>query len=182
MVNKMNNNIFDDLGLVDGTGAMTPRQASELGTVLPSGDSIKVLEFGSGNTTRKLCRALETKYKKVTYVTYETSEQWAISDDYTVETRMHTTHELCEGTIKIPEDEKYDLVIVDGPDGELRQHWYPLFKNNVKEGTIVHIDDAFHYTSFEKEFRKYFPSTEDLFYVPLGEGGGNKCWITAKIL
>jgi predicted O-methyltransferase YrrM len=176
------NNIFENLGFVDGTGEMTPRQVKELGTVLPSGDTVKVLEFGSGNSTTKLCRALETKYKKVTYVTYETSQQWAINDDPIIETRMHTRDELVGGSIKIPEDEVYDLVIVDGPDGELRQHWYQLFKNNVKKGTVVHIDDAFHYTSFETEFKKHFPQTEDLFRVKLGEGGGNKCWITAKIL
>ena len=173
-------NIFKNLGLVNGTNSMTPKQVEQLGTVLPDIESIKVLEFGSGATSTILFNALKTKYENVTYVTYETNEKYApITEGITV--RMHTKDDLINLNISIPKTEKYDLIIVDGPDGELRKFWYPLFVDNVKEDTIIHIDDAFHYPSFKTEFEINFPMSEELFVVPLGEGGGKKCWITSKI-
>lgn len=174
-------NIFENLGLVNGTNSMTPLQVKQLGEVLPNQDSISVLEFGAGQTSVKLYNALQTKYQIVEYVTYETNPYYA-PNSTGITVRMHTKDDLITSNIFIPSNEIYDLIIVDGPDGELRQYWYSLFKNNVRSGTIIHIDDAFHYQSFETEFRKNFKNTKDLFIVPLGKGGGNKCWITAKIL
>jgi predicted O-methyltransferase YrrM len=173
------NNIFENLGLKDGTSSMTPKQVSQLGTLLPNQNSLNVLEFGSGPTTTLLYNALKTKYSIVKYTTYETDSRWAPSNSE-IDVRMHTREELINGKIIIDKGEIYDLVIVDGPDGELRKYWYPLFVNNVKEGTIVHIDDVFHYASFEKDFNKYFPHTNYIFE----HGRGLrviKCWITAQI-
>lgn len=173
-------NIFEKLGLRHGTNSMTPEQVSELGTILPNQDSISVLEFGAGPTTTLLHEALKTKYSKVKYVTYETNKFYAPKNPE-IDVVMHTVEELINGKITLDEKEKYDLIIVDGPDGELRKYWYPLFKNNVKNGTVVHIDDAFHYPSFESEFKKYFTNTKYLFEHGRGLGV-NKCWITAKII
>jgi hypothetical protein len=176
-----NKNIFDNIGLESSTNSMTPLQVSQLGQLLPDQDTIRVLEFGAGQTTIRLFNALKTKYSNVTYVTYETNKTYAPNLDG-IQVRMHTKKDLATLSISIPTDEVYDIVIVDGPDGELRQHWYSIFKPNTQSGTIIHIDDAFHYESFEAEFRKNFPNVVDLFVVPLGQGGGNKCWITAKVI
>jgi predicted O-methyltransferase YrrM len=184
MVN-MKNNIFENLGLKDGTNSMTPKQVEQLGTILPNQNTINVLEFGAGKTTMLLYNALKTKYTQVKYVTYETNSDYAPNTPG-IEVRMHTKKELIEGNILINKDETYDLVIVDGPDGELRKYWYPLFAKNVKKGTIIHIDDAFHFESFETEFIKYFPQTKYLYEHKReflhNRTGSNKCWITAKII
>ena len=70
-------NIFENLGLVNGTNAMTPIQVKQIGESLPNKSSISVLEFGAGNTTVKLYEALKTRYSDVTYVTYEDNPKWA---------------------------------------------------------------------------------------------------------
>lgn len=174
-------NIFENLGLVDNTNAMTSMQVRELGTILPEQDTISVLEFGAGHTTTKLHQALLTKYKHVNYVTYEDNPEWAPTDER-IEVRMFNREDLINGDIKIPPNEKYDLIIVDGPDGELRKYWYSVFKNNVNAGTIIHVDDVFHYESFELELNNSFPRIEYIFEV--GRNGWlppNKCWITAKV-
>lgn len=175
---KIKNNIFEDIGLKDNTNSMTSKQVEQLGTILPNQDSINILEFGSGPTTQTLYDALTTKYTKVKYVTYETDPQWAPKHPG-ITVRFHTKEELANKSLVWDDEEIYDLIIVDGPDGELRSNWYSLFVNNVKEGTIVHIDDAFHYASFEKEFNKYFPHTNYIFEH--ARGSNRKCWITAQI-
>lgn len=177
----VNDNIFKNLGLKNNTDSMTQLQVEQLGSLLPNQDTINVLEFGAGNTTTILYKALKHKYQHVNYVTYETNKQYAPSDkDITV--RMHTIDDLVNKKITIPLNEVYDLVIVDGPNGEVRKYWYNLFKHNVKTGTIIHIDDAFHYESFAQEFRTNFTNTTDLFVSKIGETHGNKCWITSRIL
>lgn len=174
-------NVFENLGLLDNTSAMTSIQVRQLGTILPDQPTISVLEFGAGLTTIRLYEALRTKYTDVKYVTYEDNPIWAPQVPG-IEVRMFDREELSSGNIQIPQTEKYDLIIVDGPDGEIRQHWYSVFKNNVKNGTIIHVDDAFHYDSFELELKNHFPELEYIFEV--GRDGWiitNKCWITAKI-
>ncbi len=175
-------NPLKDIGLKDGTNSLKPAQITQLGTVLPDGDTIRVLEFGAGKSTTLIFNALKNKYKNVVYVTYETNAKYTPKTKG-VEVRMHTRVELTESTISIPKEEKYDLVIVDGPDGADRQYWYSLFVDNVSEdGTLVHIDDAFHFPSFEHKFLKSFPHAEILF-----EHGRQpikrkwNCWITARV-
>jgi len=177
----VNDNILKDLGLVDGTPSLTPRQVEEIGTLLPEKETVRVLEFGAGRSTKLIFDALKKKYKEVVYVTYETNPKYVPTEEG-ITVRMHTREDLVNSQITIPSHEKYDLVIIDGPDGDLRKHWFFLFKDNVQKSTIIHIDDAFHYPSFELEFRNNFPNTEDMFIVPLGSYKGNKCWITSKIL
>ena len=176
-------NPLKNIGLKNGTNSLKPLQIEQLGEFLPNTLSIRVLEFGAGGSTTLIFEALKKKYKNVTYVTYETNAKYApTTQGLTV--RMHTRDELADATISIPKNEKYDLVIVDGPDGDHRKYWYPLFVDNVGAGAIVHIDDAFHFPSFEHEFLKSFPHAEIL-----DEHGrsldysrrGHNCWITAKV-
>ena len=41
------NNIFENLGLLNDTGALTSIQVREIGTILPNQSDISILEFGS---------------------------------------------------------------------------------------------------------------------------------------
>jgi hypothetical protein len=176
-------NIFENLGLVNGTNAMTPTQVKQIGESLPNKSSISILEFGAGNTTVKLYEALKTKYSNVTYVTYEDNPQWAPNHEG-IDVRMYDKKNLTDGKLSIPSDEKYDIVIVDGPDGELRKYWYQIFKDNVKSNTIIHVDDAFHYPSFESELKSTFKNYDIIFESgrkTWTNGGSNKCWLTIKL-
>lgn len=174
-------NIFENLGLKDDTNAMTSIQVRELGIILPEQKNISVLEFGSGITTSKLYESLLTKYCNVKYVTYEHNIEWLPSNK-NIEVRLFSIDDLINNNIKIPSNEIYDLIIVDGPDGELRKYWYSIFKYNTKKGSIIHIDDAFHYSTFEYELKNNFPDLEYIFEVGREKTIiTNKCWITARI-
>jgi hypothetical protein len=175
-------NIFKNLDLVDGTNSMTPLQVSQIGEILPNIENISILEFGAGLSTVKLYEALKTKYNNVNYVTYEDNPQWAPSHNG-IDVRMYNKKDLIEGQISIPTNEKYDVVIVDGPDGELRKYWYKIFKHNVKYNTIIHIDDVFHYASFEEELDLTFKNYNIIFESgrKTWTRGNNKCWLTIKL-
>jgi predicted O-methyltransferase YrrM len=173
-------NILHNIGLSDNTASMTPIQVEQIGTILPEQKDINILEFGSGKATSLIFSALKNKYNKINYVTYETNYQYAPTNNEII-VRMHTNEELINKLIHIPENEIYDIVIIDGPDGEIRKYWYSLFTKNIKSGSIIHIDDAFHFEEFESEFKKYIPNTTYIFE----QGRGlniNKCWITAKVI
>ena len=175
-------NIFENLGLVNGTNAMTPLQVKQIGESLPNKDNISVLEFGAGITTVKLYEAFKTKYDKVNYVTYEDNPKWA-PNHKGIDVRLYYKKDLIRRKLSIPSSEKYDIVIVDGPDGELRKYWYQIFKDTVKDKTIIHIDDVFHYPSFENELNSTFKDYDILFEsVRKTWGhGNNKCWLTIKL-
>ena len=53
----------------------------------------------------------------------------------------------------IPLKEKYDIVILDGPNGNGRSAAFTYVKNNVKTGTIIFVDDYWHY-DFIKECKQ----------------------------
>ena len=175
-------NIFKNLELPNGTYGMTALQVSQIGECLPNKDSINFLEFGAGTTTGKLYNALKTKYNNVNYVTYEDNPKW-VPTNKGIDVRLYNKKDLINGSLSIPSYEKYDIVIVDGPNGELRKYWYQIFKDNVKDNTIIHIDDAFHYPSFEDELDSTFKNYDVIF----GSGrktwgiGNNKCWLTIKL-
>jgi hypothetical protein len=176
-------NIFKNLGLVNNTNAMTPLQVSQIGKSLPNTDNISVLEFGAGTTTVKLYEALNTKYSDVNYVTYEDNPDWA-PNHKGIDVRLYNKQDLIDGKLSISKDEKYDIVIVDGPDGELRKYWFEIFKDNVKDNTIIHVDDAFHYLSFELELKSTFKNYDIIFESgrkTWRPGGNNKCWLTIKL-
>jgi predicted O-methyltransferase YrrM len=179
-------NILKDIGLVNRTNAMTPLQIEQIGEILPEKDNISVLEFGAGTSTIKIYEALTTKYKNVNYVTYEHNLKWKPNHE-DIEVRMFNKKDLANGKINISNKEKYDIVIVDGPDGDFRKYWYKIFKDNVKEGTILHIDDVFHYPSFLTELNNTFKNYDILFESgrttwnqKRGPGSG-KCWLTLKL-
>ena len=172
-------NILKGIGLLDHTNAMTSLQIEQIGEILPEKDDISVLEFGAGISTIKIYEALTTKYKNVNYVTYENELLWKPCHEG-IDFRFFNKKDLTNGNINISNKEKYDIVIVDGPDGECRKYWYKIFKDNIKEGTILHIDDVFHYTSFLIELNDTFKNYDILF-----ESGRNhshpKCWLTLKL-
>ena len=58
-------------------------------------------------------------------------------------------------SVSIP-DIIFDLILIDGPNGDKRALWYSKIKNNVKEGSIILIDDFNHYSCFSEELDRNF--------------------------
>jgi hypothetical protein len=78
--------------------------------------------------------------------------------------------------------QKFDLILIDGPNGDKRSLWYANIRENVKEETILLVDDFNHYKCFSDELDKIFTyhllSFSNEPFVPYGEHS----WKIVKII
>lgn len=144
---KLNFSVFK------GGWSYTEEEVYNAVSLLPIRQTIKVLEFGCGDSSVSLFKLLSEIYS-VTYKAYESFE------DYLVvypgfECIIYDEKDL--PTLDIG-DEKYDLIIIDGPNGAARKHWYGKIVNNVKSGTVILIDDWCHFKEFEQALINDFGS------------------------
>ena len=130
-------------------------------------------DIGAGDSSIKIYEYINTIYKEISYLCYETSSKWAPKHSG-IEVIMY--REVSSVQLR---DQKYDLVLVDGPTGVTRKLWYKKLKSVVKKGTIVHIDDYDHYKEFEQELKNNL-SYEEL-YRKSRKVKGEKSWLTVKI-
>tara|TARA_R110000744_G_scaffold338824_1_gene444050 strand:- start:1255 stop:1752 length:498 start_codon:yes stop_codon:yes gene_type:complete len=135
---------------------------------------LNVIEFGAGDSSIKIYEHINQIYDDISYLCYETSNYWA-PNHLNVEVIMYQ-----EVTDVVLREQKYDLVLVDGPTGITRKFWYEKLKNIVKPGTIIHIDDYDHYTEFEEELIKNLKYEE--LYRKSRKVKGEKSWLTVKII
>lgn len=134
---------------------------------------LNVLELGAGDSSIKIKNYLKESGREISYLCYETNSSFAPQDGE-IEVVMYSRVE--ETDLR---EEKYDLVLVDGPTGVTRKFWYEKLKEVVKSGTIVHIDDYDHYTEFEEELKKHL--TYEELYRKSRKVKGEKSWLTVKI-
>lgn len=121
-------------------------------------EELSVLEFGSGEGTTILTNLLQKKQVPYRYRSIEHDAAYAKTPGvqyqlYSI-SHQYTPSEIDEVELQL--EGVYDLVIVDGPHGVGRARWYSKFKDYVREGTIVLIDDYHHYKEFGDEFCKHF--------------------------
>lgn len=155
----MNNFILDDFSKFDGGWSLSPYSIYlALKHLNFEGNSIKILEFGSGEGTKNLVDVLKNKSIDFEYVSVEHDVSFAKSKDveyimYNIPTNYTPNHiDLVELNL----DKTFDLVIVDGPHGVGRANWYKKILNNVKNNTIILIDDFHHYKEFDDELNRVF--------------------------
>jgi hypothetical protein len=145
-------------------------------------NSYNILEFGSGDSSIKIANIF-SNIDNLTYYTYESNS------DYIQKHNKIINIEYDENNIQkiklsdnIYGNIQFDLVLVDGPNGDNRKFWYNKFKYYCKIGTIILIDDFNHYTSFGEELDKNFEyellSFNDEPFVPYGEHS----WKIVKVL
>ena len=110
---------------------------------------MNILEFGAGDSTRKIFNLL----KPSSYYVYETDHTYNpnIKDITTV---LYNADDIEQ--IEINHGVVFDLVLIDGPNGEKRKHWFSKLRSCVKPGTIILVDDFNHYESFGEELDKHF--------------------------
>lgn len=161
-----------NIGL-QGGWSYCDRQIQECVSYLNTSGSIKVLELGSGDSTIKLYNYLSTKYEEVILHTFDTDQRYLCKDPKVIP-HYYISVESCE----LPE-EVFDLILVDGPNGEARKFWYSKLKDKCRVGSIIHIDDDCHYASFMEEVNSNF-EYELLDNVSMGRGGLT-CWKTIRV-
>ena len=75
--------------------------------------------------------------------------------------------------------EKYQLIILDGPNGNGRSIAFNVIQNKIKYPSYILIDDYDHYP-FIEHFNNFFPNNELVFDYK--ESGTNQCFRIYKIL
>jgi len=136
-------------------------------------EEISVLEFGCGDSTIKIFDYLNNKFSKVSYTCFETNENYGISHE-----KIELVYYSKVKKAVLPE-KIFNLILIDGPTGKSRMHWYSKIKSNVAKGTIVHIDDFDHFRQFEKQLNKHH-TYKELFRKERSKKG-EKSWLTVEI-
>jgi len=136
-------------------------------------NSYNILEFGSGISSITISEIFKD-IEKFNYYTYESNIEY-IQPHERITTIVYDKNNINNLDLKddIKENTVFDLVLVDGPNGESRKLWYNKIKNFVKPGTIILIDDFNHYDSFGIELDNNFEydliSFSNEPFVPGGE-------------
>ena len=152
-----------------GGSSYTKKEITELLKYLSFKDDYVVLDFASDNSSIKLYNYIKNYSTNVTFYTYETDITY-IRNHYGIRYTLYDINNI--QNVIIP-DIKFDLILIDGPHGDKRSLWYPKIRYNVKNGTIILVDDFNHYTSFSEELDKNFEyellSFSNEPFVPYGE-------------
>lgn len=153
-----------------GGWSYTQKEMTELFKHITYKDTYSILEFGSGESTTLLYNHFKKHVKNLTFLTYESHKE------YLQETTPGFTYifynENAMDNVFIP-SQLFDLILIDGPNGDKRALWYEKIRKCVKPGTIVLIDDFNHYKCFSDELDRNFHydllSHSDEPFVPYGE-------------
>jgi hypothetical protein len=166
--------------IFEGGWSYTQKEMSELfkNIFYTNKKDYKILEFGSGDSTIKIYNYFKQHVDNVIFYSYESDPSFMFDhkdinlvfyDKDNIEDVVLPTH-------------NFDLILIDGPNGDKRSLWYSKIRENVKEGTIILIDDFNHYKCFSDELDKNFNyellSHHDEPFVPYGEHS----WKIVKII
>jgi hypothetical protein len=135
-----------------GGWSYTQREMTELFKHITYPEKYSILEFGSGASTMLLYNHFIKYVKELVFVTYESNRDFIPNNSGVVyvfydEKNIKNTP-IMSGT--------YDLILVDGPNGDKRSLWYEKIRQHVKEGTILLIDDFNHFVCFGEELDRNF--------------------------
>lgn len=158
----------------NGGWSYSSKQIENLFKYLEGGPSIYVLELGSGDSTVKLYEYLKTKFDTVHFYSLETDNKYLCKDSR-IHGILYDSIETCE----IP-NQIYDLILVDGPTGEVRSMWYSKIKPFCKKGSIIHIDDFCHFETFSKNLDANF--VYEVLDFHERQVVSEHCWKTVKLL
>jgi hypothetical protein len=167
----MSNKLYQEIDINNFKGgwSYTPNEMRDFLPHLTIKDSYNVLEFGSGDSTKILYDIIERYCKNIEYDTFESDGNYMVNYKK-VNTIMYDINNI--DNIVIP-NKKYDIILIDGPNGVLRSKWYLKIRDNIKYDTILLIDDYNHYKEFEDELNRNFNyfilSKSDIPFVPNGE-------------
>ena len=158
-----------DINSFEGGWSYTPAEMRELFKHIKPRNHYNVLEFGAGNSTIKIYDIVSRYCNTIDYDTCESDSSYIVNYK-NVNTIFYSIEEM--NSLVLP-NKKYDLVLVDGPNGVHRAKWYSKLRNHVSYDTIMIIDDYNHYIEFENELNRNFKytvlSASDVPFVPYGE-------------
>jgi hypothetical protein len=136
-------------------------------------EKYNIIEFGGGDSSSKIYNLFHN-VKKMTYYVIESNPTYLPSSPV-FNGVLYNESELPNIQLQdyIQENIHFDLVLIDGPNGDARKYWYNKIKPFVKIGTIILIDDFNHYESFGIELDLNYEyellSLSMIPFVPYGE-------------
>ena len=142
-----------DFSVFKGGWSYMAQEMQNAVSLLPQQKNLSVLEFGSGDSSIKLFNLLSKKYK-VDYTSFESNKDFYINHTE-INCLIYDETQIEKLNIH---NNKYDFILIDGPNGVLRKLWYSKITQNVKKDTIILIDDWCHYDEFEQALINDFGS------------------------
>jgi hypothetical protein len=159
----------EDIKLFEGGWSYSQKEMRDFFENIFYKENYNILEFGGGNSTKKLYDIFEKYCENICYDVYESNPQFLVNHKK-VNTILYKTEEI--DSVKIL-DKKYDVILIDGPNGNLRAKWYSKIREHINYDSIILIDDYNHYKEFETELNNNFNykvlSASDEPFVPYGE-------------
>jgi predicted O-methyltransferase YrrM len=137
-----------------GGFSYTQKEMNELFKFIEYKDKYSILEFGGGDSTLTLLNHFKKYTKNLLYTVYESNIHYVAAFNHS-DINIVLYNEYDMALVEIDKYE-YDLILIDGPNGDKRSLWYSKIKNNIKNGTILLVDDFNHYKSFSDELDKNF--------------------------
>ena len=175
----------------NGGWGLSPHQVYLMIKHVDFDGQLNILEFGSGDGTTHLVNLLNEKNIKFDYTSIEHDATYAKTPNVAYQLYHLDGNYIPNDleTVSLVLDKTYDLVIVDGPHGSGRAKWYSKFKNNIRIGTVILIDDFHHFPEFSDELDKNFTyETINLFNLNTGfteeptNSGLEKVDVTSSLL
>lgn len=152
---------------------------------LETKQNIKVLEFGCGDSTIKFFNILKSiqGIDSVEYDCYESNSNFLIRHE-TINCNHYDENNIDDVILN---DKKYDIVLVDGPNGVNRYKWYKKINDAITDGSVILIDDYDHYIEFETYVKKEVESNWNCVSSVESKNdpasaSGKKTWKLLKIL
>jgi len=145
-------------------------------------DNYNILEFGSGNSSLKIYNLFQN-VKKLNYFIFETNAEYLPKNKDLFNINLYSENNIQNVNIEdyIKDNIKFDLILIDGPNGENRKYWFNKIKNFVKNDTIIVVDDFNHFFSFGEELDKNY-DYEILSYLNIPfVASGEHSWKIVKV-
>jgi len=142
-----------DIPTFSGGWSYTQKEMNTLFKFIEYKNNYAILEFGLGNSTNLIYSHFKKHTENLTYIGCETNMEYCKELNKNVEVIFYEIDQI--KNISIP-DILFDLILIDGPNGEYRSLWFNIIKKHVKQGTIILVDDFNHFQSFSDELDRNF--------------------------
>jgi hypothetical protein len=169
-----------DVPQVCGGWSYSQPEIDELCKYIQYTDSMNILEIGLGASTIELVTYFKRKCKHVDYDGYESDPTYIYKIQDLINVYLYDENNIDD--VKFEENKVYDLIFIDGPTGECRSKWYSKLKKNVKNGTILLIDDYTHYKSFQEQLDANYEYETLSSNLTEFSPGGEHSWKIVKVI
>ena len=120
-------------------------------------DNYNIIEFGGGDSSEKLYGLFKNVLNLQYYIIESNSLYLPNNTNNKYKIILYNENDIKNINLNILiEPILFDLILIDGPNGDARKFWYNKIKNFVKIGSIILIDDFNHYESFGEELDKNY--------------------------